>query len=263
MKLKLVPARTGLAWIRLGVRTFVRQPLALGGLFFMFLALMSLLSVVPVLGAVASLVLLPSATLGLMAASREANAGRFPMPMTLATALRGGPQQRRSMLILGGLYAAFVLTMMLLAGLLGGGDVPTAGAAPGTDSAPEAMRQALSSNEFWWMLTLMVPVLLAFWHAPALVFWHGVTPVKSLFFSLMACWANKGALLLFGLGWSVFMLVVSLLLGLVAPALGGAQVVVVPVMLLVAAMFQTSTYFSFRDSFLDDNATGDTTGDPT
>jgi hypothetical protein len=35
MKLHLVPARTGLAWVKLGMRTFLRQPLALAGLFFM------------------------------------------------------------------------------------------------------------------------------------------------------------------------------------------------------------------------------------
>ena len=31
MKLNIVPARTGLLWVKLGVRTFVKQPLALAG----------------------------------------------------------------------------------------------------------------------------------------------------------------------------------------------------------------------------------------
>jgi hypothetical protein len=251
MKLNLVPARTGLSWIVLGVRTFVRQPLALGGLFFMFMATVSLLSVVPLLGAVATLVLMPAASLGLMAASRKADEGQFPMPLTLATAFRGGAQRSRAMLVLGGLYAAAFLMVLLLASLLGGGDAPAA--APGSENTPEAVRQALESGEFWWLLVLLLPVLMTFWHAPALVFWHGVGPVKSLFFSLMAFWANKGAMLLFVAGWMGLMLLVSLLLGLVAQALGAVQVVVVPVMLLVAAMFQTSIYFSFRDSFLDDD----------
>ena len=42
MKLSVVPARAALAWVKLGVKTFFRQPLALSGLFFMFLAAMSL-----------------------------------------------------------------------------------------------------------------------------------------------------------------------------------------------------------------------------
>ena len=34
VKLNIVPARTGLQWVKLGIRTFLRQPLALAGLFF-------------------------------------------------------------------------------------------------------------------------------------------------------------------------------------------------------------------------------------
>ena len=50
MKLQLVPARTGFTWIKLGIRTFLRQPLALTGLFFMFMAAMTLVSKLPLIG---------------------------------------------------------------------------------------------------------------------------------------------------------------------------------------------------------------------
>ena len=39
-------------------------------------------------------------------------------------------------------------------------------------------------------LLLHLPLFLMFWHAPALVHWHGVAPVKSLFFSVVACLRN-------------------------------------------------------------------------
>ena len=56
------------------------------------------------------------------------------------------------------------------------------------------------------VLLLHTPLFLMFWHAPALVHWHGVSPVKSLFFSVVACLRNFGALLLYGLAWlAVFM----------------------------------------------------------
>ena len=38
MKLHIVPARTGLEWVRLGIRVFWRQPMALAALFFMTMA---------------------------------------------------------------------------------------------------------------------------------------------------------------------------------------------------------------------------------
>ena len=43
MKLRNVPAGTGLQWVKLGIQTFFRQPLALSGLFFMFMAAVSVL----------------------------------------------------------------------------------------------------------------------------------------------------------------------------------------------------------------------------
>ena len=97
MKLHKVPARTGFEWVKLGMRTFFRQPLALAGLFFMFMLVVSLLSVIPLLGQFLSLALLPAATLGLMAATREASSGKFPMPTILATAFRAGHSRARAM----------------------------------------------------------------------------------------------------------------------------------------------------------------------
>ncbi len=261
MKLNIVPARTGLTWVRQGVRTFLRQPLAMGGLFFMFMGAVSVLSAVPLIGAALALVLVPAATLGLMAASREAEAGRFPMPLTLVTAFREGPQRTKAMLTLGGAYAGVILLLMLVAALLASGGA----AAPALNEGevtPEAVRAALSGGEIWWMLLLYLPVLAAFWHAPALVHWHGVSPVKSLFFSLLACWANKGAMLVYMAGWVTVFAAVGLLLSLLAGLLGSAaalQVVLYPLVLLMAAMFHTSIWFTFRDSFLDEAALPPTT----
>jgi hypothetical protein len=263
MRLNPVPAGTGLTWVRLGVRTFLRQPLAMGGLFFMFMGAVSVLSVVPLIGTGLALVLVPAATLGLMAASREADAGRFPMPLTLVSAFREGPQRSKAMLTLGAGYAGALLLLMVLAALLaGGGD-----AAPALNEGemtPEALRAAFSGGPFWFLLLLYVPVLTAFWHAPALVHWHGVSPVKSLFFSLLACWTNKGAMLVFMAGWVGVFAAVGLVLSLLAVLLGSAtamQVVLYPLVLLMAAMFHTSIWFTFRDSFLDDQHAQHDTGD--
>ena len=88
MKLNLVDAKTGTVWVRQGIRAFWKQPIALSGLFFMFMAVLSISSLIPVLGSFLALALLPAATLGLMAATREVDVGKFPMPSTLIVALR-------------------------------------------------------------------------------------------------------------------------------------------------------------------------------
>ena len=255
MKLNLVPASTGLTWVRLGIRTFFRQPLAMGGLFFMFMAAVSVLSLVPLVGTALSVGLVPAATLGLMAATREAEQGRFPMPSQLVLAFRGGAERTRAMIMLGGLYAVGLLVVLVAAALLAG----TADTLPATgDELTPEMVQALAGEPGLWLAMLVyLPVMMAFWHAPALVYWRGVSPGKSLFFSLMACWANKGAMLLYSLGWMVVIMMFGLVMNLLAVLIGGAQmlsVVIYPTVLLLASMFHTSIWFTFRDSFVTEEA---------
>lgn len=251
MRLRTVPASTGLQWVRLGVKTFLRQPLAMSGLFFMFMAVVSVLALVPFLGTALATLLTPAVNLGLMSASREAHAGRFPMPVQLISAFRGGPAKTRGMLTLGGLYGLGLLLILLLVGLMEGSPEGAA-----TMTAEEAMRSMVTSPALWFGLVAMMPLQMLFWHAPALLFWHGVPPVKSLFFSLMACWTNKGALLVFLLAWTGLFVAFSVALSLVSALLGGAQaagLIVYPAVLFMASMFFTSIWFTFRDSF-DDSA---------
>lgn len=251
MKLQLVPARTGLLWVKLGVKTFFRQPLALAGLFFIFMAMVSVLTVVPMIGAALSLVLLPAATIGLMAASRDAHSGKFPMPTLLLTAFRSGPERMRAMLVLGALYAVGLLLVMGLTALIDGGNFARVYLGGVTPTA-ELVREPGFQQAMWVGLALYVPLSMTFWHAPALVHWHGVSPVKSLFFSATACWRNKGAMLVYAAGWLGLFMLVGLCLSLVGAMMGStsaASVALFPTMLLMAAMFFTSMYFSYRDSF--------------
>lgn len=254
MKLNKVPAATGLQWVRLGVRTFLKQPLAMAGLFFMFMAAVSVLSMLPFLGAALSALLTPAVNLGLMSATREAEAGRFPMPTQLLTAFRGGPQRTRGMMSLGGLYGLCLLVILLLVGVLDSALAPQIDTA--TMTQEQAMQAMLSSPALWMGMVLMLPLQILFWHAPALLFWHGVTPVKSLFFSALAAWANKGALVLFLGGWLAVFSLLGVLMSVFRMLLGGSEAssaILYPAVLLVVSMFFTSIWFSFRDSFIDDD----------
>jgi hypothetical protein len=235
MKLNIVPARTGLTWVKLGITTFIKQPLAMSGLFFMFMALLSVATMVPFVGAALALALLPAATLGLMAATKEAAKGNFPMPSILISAFRAGQQQMRAMLVLGALYALGFLMLMGVSALF-----------------EELVLQEGFQTAMWVAMGLYLPLSLLFWHAPALVHWHGVSPVKSLFFSFMACYKNFGALTVFGLAWTGVFVLAAIVVALIASLLGNpmlANAAMFPVALVIVAMFFTSIYFTFRDSF--------------
>jgi uncharacterized membrane protein YhdT len=252
MKLNLVSARTGILWVKLGIQTFFKQPIALTGLFFMYMAAISIASLIPLLGSALALGLLPAATLGLMAASREATKGNFPMPSVLVSAFRAGRQRMRAMLVLGLLYAMGFLFIMGISAIFDGGQFARLYLVGG-----KITREMVNSGEFqsamWVSVLLYLPLSLLFWHAPALVHWHGEPPVKSLFFSLIACWRNKWALTLYGVTWLALFIVVGFVISLTAGLMSSPEVgalIMMPTALLMAAMFFTSIYFTFRDSFV-------------
>lgn len=254
MKLHVVPARTGALWVRQGIRTFWKQPIALSGLFFMFMALMSVSSLMPVVGSFVALMLLPAASLGLMAATREVDLGKFPMPMILASGFRAGKERKRDMLVLGLLYALGFVGVMGLSMLVDGGDFAKLYLVGGA-LEKETLMTSEFQNAMWLSMLLYLPLSAVFWHAPALVHWHGVPAIKSLFFSTVACLSNWRAFLVFGLLWSFIFLLTALVITLISSFTGDsefASLALLPAMLMLAAMFFCSTYYSFRDSFVSD-----------
>jgi len=219
----------------------------------MFMALLSIATLVPFIGAALALALLPAATLGLMAATQDAAKGKFPMPTILISAFRAGKQQVQAMLVLGALYAAGFLIIMAISALVDGGEFARL-YLMGGKITEDIVQQTDFQLAMWVTLALYLPLSLLFWHAPALVHWHGITPVKSLFFSLTACYKNWAALTIYGMAWVGIFFVTMLLVTVIAALLGNptfAALALFPVALLMMAIFFTSIYFTFRDSFTD------------
>ena len=258
MKLQIVPARQGVVWFQQGVRTFLKQPLAFTGLFFMFMAAVSALSLLPVIGTPIALALLPAATLGLMAATQMAEQGQFPMPQVLLAGFRAGKERLQSMVVLGVLYAVGFILLMGISATVDGGQFARVYLLGG-ELSPEVVMQGDFQTAALVAMVLYLPLSLLFWHAPALVHWHGITPVKSLFFSAVACLRNFWAFTVFGLVWMAAFLGIATAVAILVSLLGNVElinVILFPVGLAMAAMFFTSFYFTFRDCF--DAPAGDT-----
>jgi hypothetical protein len=250
MKLNIVPARTGLTWVRLGIKTFWQQPLAMSGLFFMFMTMILVATVVPFIGTALALALLPAATLGLMAATEEATKGNFPMPVLLISAFRAGQQRMRAMLMLGAFNALGFFCVVGLSALVDGGLF--ASLLLGNPITEEQMQQDSFQATLWVVRLLSLPISLLLWHAPALVHWHGVPPLKSVFFSFMACYKNFGAFAVFSMAWVGLLLLAMSVVAVIATVFGNlalAPLLMSPLVLMIGAMFFTSLYFTFRDSF--------------
>lgn len=252
MKLQVVPARTGANWVKQGIKTFWRQPLALSGLFFLFTGLISLTSFLSFLGTVLGLMLLPIITLGLMAAAREAELGRFPMPRIMFVAFQQGATQTKIMIAMGGLYALLFGLVLAMSSVFDTGDFARMYLMGGTLSEEVLLNEHFQTAAVFCML-MYVPLSALFWHAPALVHWHNQPLAKSIFFSTMACWANWRAFAVFGLTWLGIFLTTSLLLSFLSVLMDDGQLsmmLLLPAMMLLAAMFFASSYHSFRECFV-------------
>jgi hypothetical protein len=252
MKLHVVPARNGSAWVRQGIKTFWRQPFALSGLFFLFTGLISLLSFLSYVGTLLGLVLLPAISLGLMAAAREAELGKFPMPRILFIAFTQGAVHSKRLAGMGLLYALLFGVVLAMSSLFDGGEFARMYLLGGTLNEENVLDNDFQSAAVFSML-MYLPISALFWHAPALVHWHMQPVAKSLFFSIITCISNWRAFAVFGLTWVLIFISTSLLLSLISMLTDDGQLsfmLLLPAMLMLSAMFFTSCYFSFRDCFI-------------
>ena len=105
-------------------------------------------------------------------------------------------------------------------------------------------------------LVLFVPLMMAYWYAPVLAAWHGLSPVKSLFFSFVACLRNWKAFLVYSL--SVFfagLLIPGLILNILGLFFSGQSnpaLILLTLMVVFIGMpvLYASFYVSYRDVFV-------------
>jgi hypothetical protein len=267
MKLLRAEPGEGLAWIRRAFQVFLTQPFGLAGLYSFFALAAFALAWIPVIGGPLLPVLMPAGSLLFMLATRRALAGERPLPGAVAALLGAGRPRLVELLKLGVAYLVASLIAMLIFMAIDGGATagwveavsvgapssPAASApAPGAPPLPDS-RVVFSS-----ILRLVLLALLSvpFWHAPALVFWGGQGWAKSLFFSTMAIWRNRGAFVVYGLGWFglslVFAMVFSILVALLgmpqSPSLLAVLVFVTAISLYLTLMY-TSVWFSVAGCF--------------
>jgi hypothetical protein len=257
LTLRQVPASQGLRWLKEGAGIFFRRPLALTGLFAMFLFLALVAMLLPLIGPVLLLGALPLVSLAFMLATQAIVGDRFPMPGIAAAPLRTDRPRRIALLQLGFAYALASFLIMAVSDAADGGKFAALQDAMSRGSEGATTVGALMGDgqlAFGLAVRLGLAVLLAvpFWHAPALVHWGGQGVLQSLFSSTVAVWRNRGAFLMYGVGWGLALAGFATAGNLLALMLGAPQVislVMMPAALMMTTVFYASLYFTFVDSF--------------
>ena len=160
------------------------------------------------------------------------------------------------LLVLGGIYLAATTALLALTQVADGGHLMR-WMMFGTPIPESALRDGSLTNAALLGVALYAPVLAAFWFAPVLAAWNGLSATKALFYSFFAAIANWRAFLVYGM---VILAIVTMIPGIAIAFLGAllqgspAALTVVPVFImvffiaLVPALF-ASFYASYRDVF--------------
>jgi hypothetical protein len=248
MQARIVETRRGALWLADGWGLFRVAPLGWLALVFAYWIIMTLVSVLPIIGIAIASAMVPAFSVGFMAAARAASRRG---PVELSQLFDGFRHHPKSQLILGVIYFA-CLGVLLAATTLA--DEGALARWMLTGRRPD--EEVLQSDGFLGALVLAAalyaPVLMMFWFAPPLAAWHGVAPAKALFFSFFACLLNWRPFLAYGAVSALFAVVLPLALLFVlmlASFKVAAMSLVFPLLLVLLPTLFASFYASYRDIF--------------
>lgn len=207
-----VDAGRALAWLQQGWTLFLRNPGIWVVIGLVLLIIQAVLALIPVIGSIASCLLSPVFIGGLLLGCRALdNGGQLRFDHLFA----GFSGSAGPLVTVGALFAGGMLAVGLVAFLVGGG------AALGGFAMSRAHTGAGIATAFSGMLlagllslALSVPLLMAYWFAPALVLFKGLPPMEAMKLSFSACLKNLMPFLIYGIVCFVLMVVAMIPLGL-------------------------------------------------
>jgi uncharacterized membrane protein len=218
-------------WLHQGWAMFLVNPGVWIGSTILLLVILLAVSIVPFFGQVAAHLLVPIFGAGMVQICRQISEDKQAEISDLFVGFRHNAGQ---LVMVGVFFAvgifgiAFIAFMLVSGGILGGvvtGKVAGVGVALGGVVLAGLV-----------VMVLSVPVIMATWFAPALVFFHDMKPAAAMRASFEAGIKNWLAMMIFGT-----FLVVCLFFAMLPVGLG---------LLLLLPVYSAAVYVSYRDIFL-------------
>jgi hypothetical protein len=227
---RAVGAGQGWTWIAEGFGLFRKAPgIWIAAVVILFVILI-VLAFIPLLGAVATFLVMPVFVGGLLLGCRALQGGG---ELELAHLFAGFKEQTGNLIVVGALaIGAWIIVMVPVVLIVGTGAVM--GVLRG-DAAGAAAAGASVMLAWLVALALSIPIYMALWFAPALVVLRGMAPVAALQESFFGCLKNILPFLVYSIVLMVLGIVASIPLGLGWLVLGPTLI--------------ASVYVSYRDVF--------------
>ena len=228
---RVVPPGNAFDWLKQGWALFAANPGLWIGLTIVLLVIVLGVQIVPLVGTLAAHLLMPVLGAGMLLVCRKIDEEER---VQIDDLFAGFKQNAGPLVMVGVLYMLAMFAIVVIVVIVGGGSV-----AGGLLSAQPAGLGVIFGGlmlSLLLSLALSVPVVMAVWFAPALVFFNHMQPVEALKASFEACMKNVLAFLVYGL-------IVLVLAFFAALPVGLGFLVLIPVL-------AGSVYAAYRDVFV-------------
>jgi len=241
-----LPARTGWIWVKEGFALFRRQPAEISALFLGYMLLMIGVGIIPVIGQVLPLILVPVFAMAFMQACADIEQEKKVYPNLLLTGFRSPAFPR--LLKLGVLYLIAAIVAVGASALVDGGVFwNIMSGAQRLDE--ETIRRANLSTSMMVSALVYTPAAMAFWYAAPLIAWQDMGVAKAIFYSFFAVRRSATAFIVYGLSWlAIGVLLPALASSIVALVFGRAFAVTVTVLTL-SLILTVIMYCSFYPTY--------------
>lgn len=240
---KKLPAGRGWTWIKEAFKFFMQSPVIWIVNLIILFVMMMLLAFIPLIGTLASNILTPIFTGGLMQGLAAQDRGD---PLTVNHLFEGFQKNAGNLALVGLLYMAGMIIIFILIAIIvflfgSGSDLfsTLVGMESSTPPSPEQIQILMSVGGIAILagIGLAVPLIMAYYFAPALIVHHNLGAIEAMKLSFKGCMKNIIPFLVFGLISFVLVIAASI------PFFLG-WLVLAPV--LFAAM-----YVSYKEIFTD------------
>ena len=240
------PAILGWLWIKEGLALFRKQPAELSTLFLSYFFLMIIIGIIPFLGQLLPLILIPVFSMAFMQACADVEQGKRVYPSVLLTAYRS--PAFFTLLKLGAMYVVAMAIAVAASSLIDGGVFFKVMTGQITLDA-ETVQGSNMSLAMLFAAVVYIPAAMAFWYAAPLITWQKMGLMQAIFYSFFSVRRAGKAFVVYGLAWVAIGVLLPVFVSGLIGLLTGRSAVTMMILMTLSIVMTVIMYCSFYPTY--------------